>query len=217
MSRGGEPIAFFLLPNPYQEHALCECDESRVAKTLFSGLLYFVSLLISRYDNWVLKATWPWALPADLIRAYFGEKVALFFAFTAHYTPWLLPLALLGFVTQMQILQNGYDDAFLLFAFSACTSVWSIFMLESWKRKEWHHTVTWGMSNYATAESERPQFHGVLRPSLVDGEDVIYYPAWAKRRDFAWSSAVTLFLIVLNLVLQIFIFGFRKKDRLEKD
>ena len=27
------------------------------------------------YDNWVLKATWPWALPSDVIRAYFGEKV----------------------------------------------------------------------------------------------------------------------------------------------
>ena len=144
----------------------------------------------SVYANWVLKLTWPWALPADLIRSYFGEKVALFFAFTAHYTSWQLPLALLGFVTQMQIFQDGYDRAFLLFAFSACTSVWSIFMLESWKRKEWHHTVKWGMSDYHTAESERPEFEGVVRPSLVDGEDFLYYPAWSKvgccrRRELA--------------------------------
>ena len=27
------------------------------------------------YNNWVLKSTWPWALPVNLIRSYFGEKV----------------------------------------------------------------------------------------------------------------------------------------------
>jgi hypothetical protein len=71
------------------------------------------------YSNWILRSTWPWALPVNLIRAYFGEKVALFFSFAAHYTSWLLPLALIGFVAQMQVLQNGYDKSPLLLIFSA--------------------------------------------------------------------------------------------------
>ena len=157
----------------------------------------------------MLKLTWPWALPADLIRSYFGEKVALFFAFTAHYTSLQLPLALLGFVTQLQIFQNGYDRAFLLFAFSACTSVWSIFMLESWKRNEWVHTVQWGMSNFHVVEKQRPEFDGEVRASLVDGEDVLFYPSLEKSVTLLKSWAVTFLLIIINLAVQTVVFSFR--------
>lgn len=158
--------------------------------------------------NWVLKLTWPWALPADLIRSYFGEKVALFFAFTAHYTTWLLPLAILGFVTQLQIFQNGYDHAFLLFAFSFCTSVWSIFMLENWKRKEWVHTVRWGMSNFNVVEEQRPEFKGVIRASLSDGEDELFYDHLDKSVAQMKSWAVTLLVIAINSFLQFLVFTF---------
>ena len=142
----------------------------------------------------------------------------------------MLPLALLGFVTQLQILQNGYDSSGMLGIFSAAVSVWSIFMLEGWKRKEWHHTVTWGMSHFSVAETEvfilffmvvqvqrnmtifirylpiktqRPEFVGEVRPSLRDGTPETYYPEWSRRVNLARSSAASITFIVVNLVLQV--------------
>ncbi len=35
----------------------------------------------SLYVNWVAKSTWPWALPGNMLRAYFGEKVGCTFTF----------------------------------------------------------------------------------------------------------------------------------------
>jgi len=161
------------------------------------------------YNNWVIKSTWPWALPVNLIRSYFGEKVALFFSFTAHYTSWLLPLALLGFVTQLQIMQNGYNDATMLVVFAAAVSVWFIFMLESWKRKEWQHILVWGMSHFFTAESERPEFEGEIRPSLIDGTPTVYYSDFQRRINALKSFILTTSFIVVNLTLQIAIFAVR--------
>jgi len=158
------------------------------------------------YSNWILRSTWPWALPVNLIRSYFGEKVSLFFSFAAHYTSWLLPLALLGFVAQMQVFQNGYDKAPLLLIFSAAVSVWPIFMLESWKRKEAGHSVIWGMANFTTSEAERPEFFGETRPSLVDGTPELYYPDWKRKKNILKSVSLSIVFISINLIIQILVF-----------
>ena len=46
--------------------------------------------------------TWPWAQPDDAIRQYFGERIALFFAFTAHFTTWQLLLGIIGSLAQVR-------------------------------------------------------------------------------------------------------------------
>jgi Ca2+-binding EF-hand superfamily protein len=171
--------------------------------------LHDESLRETVYKNWVLRSTWPWALPSNLIRAYFGEKVALFFAFTAHYTTWLLPLAIVGFVTQLEILQGGYDRASMLVVFCTCVSLWSCFMLDAWKRKEWHHTMTWGMSRFFNTESQRPEFKGVSRPSVRDGLPELYYPEWTRRKQLLFSGVASAVFNVANIAVQVFIFSFK--------
>jgi len=171
--------------------------------------LHDESLQDTVYKNWVSRSTWPWALPSNLIRAYFGEKVALFFVFTAHYTTWLLPLALVGLITQLEIMVGGYDNAAMLAVFCTGTSVWSSLMLDAWKRKEWHHTMTWGMSRFFNSESQRPEFRGISRPSLRDGLPELYYPEWTRRKQHIFSGAVTTVVIVINLAIQVLIFTFK--------
>ena len=44
--------------------------------------------------------------PIDLIRNYFGEEIALYFAFTGYYNFWLVPFSLLGILVSIYGLKS---------------------------------------------------------------------------------------------------------------
>jgi hypothetical protein len=50
------------------------------------------------FNKWNRLMKFPWDQPIDDIRDYFGEKIALYFAFLGHYTYWLASAAFLGFL-----------------------------------------------------------------------------------------------------------------------
>ncbi|TDH15475.1 hypothetical protein EPR50_G00032050 [Perca flavescens] len=50
------------------------------------------------YSYWATWSSWRRYQPLDHIREYFGEKIALYFAWLGFYTGWLLPASLVGLV-----------------------------------------------------------------------------------------------------------------------
>ncbi|XP_037831804.1 anoctamin-7 isoform X2 [Kryptolebias marmoratus] len=48
------------------------------------------------YEYWAKWSCWRRYQPLDHIREYFGEKIALYFAWIGFYTGWLLPVSLVG-------------------------------------------------------------------------------------------------------------------------
>ncbi|CAM4556395.1 unnamed protein product [Leuciscus chuanchicus] len=50
------------------------------------------------HHYWARWACWRKYQPLDHIREYFGEKIALYFAWLGFYTGWLLPAAVVGFI-----------------------------------------------------------------------------------------------------------------------
>ncbi|KAF1393455.1 hypothetical protein PFLUV_G00015900, partial [Perca fluviatilis] len=50
------------------------------------------------YTYWATWSSWRHYQPLDHIREYFGEKIALYFAWLGFYTGWLLPASLVGLV-----------------------------------------------------------------------------------------------------------------------
>ncbi|XP_027001436.2 anoctamin-7 [Tachysurus fulvidraco] len=53
------------------------------------------------YEYWARWGCWKKYQPLDHIREYFGEKVALYFAWLGFYTGWLLPAAIVGFLVSL--------------------------------------------------------------------------------------------------------------------
>ena len=51
--------------------------------------------------------------PLDEIKVYFGEKVALYFAFIGFYTNWLIPFSIVGLVVMVYGLATYTDDTYV--------------------------------------------------------------------------------------------------------
>jgi len=56
--------------------------------------------------NW---RSFPWNLPINKIRGYFGEKITLYFAFVGHFTTQLIPPALLGLAPFVILALKGFS------------------------------------------------------------------------------------------------------------
>ena len=99
-------------------------------------------------------------LPAEEIKDYYGEQIALYFSFLGHYTRWLIPAGLLGFIFFMyanfffsfwrstfcfhvflvwryQLAVGGKPGAIVpgLEGFALAMCIWATAFLEGWKRK----------------------------------------------------------------------------------
>lgn len=103
-------------------------------------------------SNWFGWFVHPWSQPIDYVKDYFGEKIALYFEFVGHYTTWLLPLSLLGFIVTLSIVAEGailksftkgLDLGYFIPVFCLFVSFWAQFMLEYWKRKESTKSLEW--------------------------------------------------------------------------
>jgi len=169
----------------------------------------------------------PWHQPYDQIRDYFGEKIALYFAFLGHYTMWLFAAAFVGvplFLHQMaeidindpggslfapsSVLQdaNGnwyvqvWTDVPEVGIFAIFISLWGTFMLEFWKRKQARLALRWGTSSFEAMEVTRPEFNAThFVPDPVTGHAVPYY----STRTLLVKAAVALVCVFACLCIVI--------------
>lgn len=95
-------------------------------------------------------------LPLTDLKDYFGEKVALYFAFVDHFNRFLIIPALVGIPFQIAVwAMNDYNAPFLPF-YSLFMAISSVVMLEHWKRKEKTIALEWGMIGFEDNETDRP-------------------------------------------------------------
>ncbi|KAJ8611164.1 hypothetical protein CTAYLR_003599 [Chrysophaeum taylorii] len=158
---------------------------------------------------------WPWAQPLVEIRAYFGEKIALYFAWVGFYGYSLLIPAIAGFGCEMYLLLTGnsdesrgihVDQIFLGFFLVA----WAAYYKESWDVESRYAAAKWGTINFEEVEQDRPQFVGdpdqPRRLSPITNQNETYYPD-EKRTTMRCCSALVVFVlaaVLLLIVLLIF-------------
>jgi hypothetical protein len=152
----------------------------------------------------------PWSLPFEDMRQYFGEKIALYNVFIGHYSRWLLIPALIGLIFQLVVWGTLNFSSPVLPFYSLVVTVWSIYMLEFWKRQEAYSAMEWGMSEFEQEEPVRPEFKGLPIKSYINGRDMLYFPPEEYTDNMFNSSCVVgaYILLVLGVVASIYVLRF---------
>ncbi|KAG0027015.1 Anoctamin-7, partial [Podila clonocystis] len=162
--------------------------------------------------------------PLDLVNAYFGERIGVYFAWLGHYTQWLTIPAAVGtavFVfgiinaARLKKLDATPNALFAIFdnvltmPFALFMSIWSTVYIEFWKRANQYYAYRWNMIDYERVELPRTEFRATrVRFSAVTGKKELYYPMyWKALRILASSMAVFLAVcVVIGSVACLMIF-----------
>lgn len=191
----------------------------------------FTAIFPLSYQPTVSKLTaWLWRprdpIPVDLIRYYYGEQIAFYFAFMRHYLWWLLyvfPLATVVFAMQLYL---GSSDNVLLPVFAVTLAVWSTLVVESWKQVSNGLAFRWASEDYLEAESVRAEFvrhplstrragvhttNGfVFTGDLgLDVVEVPFIPPLNQGLRVGWTSAVTALLMASVAVCAVAILAYK--------
>jgi len=79
--------------------------------------------------DWYVWFNKPWFVPLHRVRAYFGEKVAMYFSFLGHYTQWLLAPSFIGVIVYVH--QRAADDVTVpeLPLFAIFIALWATYVV----------------------------------------------------------------------------------------
>jgi hypothetical protein len=137
------------------------------------------------------------------VRRHFGDKVALYFAFNAFYTLWLLPPSVVGaslWCASWALDESQYAQILPLFAMGMCA--WAAGFIKAWQRRANRLAMEWGTFNRNNVEVVRKEFYGEPRVSAITNETELHYPGWRRKLKHTVSLLVLLpqTLLIISLV-----------------
>jgi hypothetical protein len=135
--------------------------------------------------------------PLDEIRAYFGDHVALYFAWQGLYTRKLVMPAVLGILTMIGHVYGGVDKNPLTVLYSVFLALWSTLFLESWLRLENELKFQWGSEGFELREKPRTLFKGIIQKHELTGVERLVHKSMLRRAlVLAGTNALGLVIIV---------------------
>eukprot|EP01047_Picozoa_sp_COSAG01_P039957 COSAG01_NODE_3331_length_6243_cov_5.546061_3_plen_338_part_00 len=176
-------------------------DESGDRKVTANSLIDVFPLHVESERSWLQRNWGTWAFlcrcrwidekhqshfgwhyqPLDEIRDYFGDHVALYFAWMNLYIRWLQPAALMGVLTMIGHANGGIDQNPLTVMYSIFLALWSTLFLESWQRTENTLKFQWGSEGFELSEKPRPQFAGKFERHPLTGVENLVHASVPKR------------------------------------
>ena len=130
---------------------------------------------------------------SDRIHKYFGETIAMYFAFLGFYTMALIPPALIGGLSELARRTYGLDLDLIVF-FSIFNLVWATIFLEAWKRNCATLSYKWGTIRTEHFEEARPEYYGELSRNKVTDRLEPKYPKWKRVLKFYGVSIPVVIL-----------------------
>ncbi|CAG8516637.1 5146_t:CDS:10 [Ambispora leptoticha] len=164
------------------------------------------------FNNWIKSLK---RQPLSEIREYFGEKLAMYFAWLGLYTSWLFVASIFGIITIIygiidfettpDNVSNGvprvtklWDNAFTV-VFAFFMSIWATCFLESWKRYNAALAHDWGVTCFKKNEQSRPGFRGTvsIQSKVTNKKELVFPP----RKRFLYCFASIILIIVSILIV----------------
>lgn len=150
----------------------------------------------------------PLAQPLENIRDYFGEKLALHFAWLGFYTNYLtyvfaFSAAMVGIIFYRGYIDvvDGYD--WPNYSYQLIVVLWSETFQIAWQQENAAINVKWGTTHLTSSEKVRPQFQGAgpLQRSKVDNSKIAVFPEETRRMYQVNSYMVIALAQIANLGL----------------
>ena len=141
-----------------------------------------------------------WNQKVNEIRNYYGELVAFYFAFLAHYQKWLYPIAIVG--TFWYIIQTSAQKiavpgtGFIVII----ALIWANLMIEHWSRVENDLLFRWGLLRFRDTQLPRPSFSGIFIVSPVNGDLIETFESVVKYYSKIFFSVSTMLLCIAAVV-----------------
>ncbi|KAJ8611263.1 hypothetical protein CTAYLR_004169 [Chrysophaeum taylorii] len=158
----------------------------------------------------------PWSQPLMEIRGYFGEKIALYFAWLGFYGFSLLVPAVAGIACAVYdlVFQVG-DEAPGVHPEQIFLAVlvvsWTAYYKETWDIESQWCAIKWGTSDYSEVEADRPQFTGdpdkPLRLSPITNQMETHYPENKRSAAKLGSFCAVIGCVSVLVALVVFVFA----------
>lgn len=137
-------------------------------------------------------------LPLRRIQSYYGDSVAVYFAFLNYYERALVWLVLLGLLHWLLVgmwddnsFANSVDDNWMV---SLMHLAWAVYLLEGWRHKSMECAFEWGSLGMKTVEKPRMAFRGKMGRNPVTEEMEPQYPSWKRNLRIYLVSTPIVFL-----------------------
>ena len=145
----------------------------------------------------------PWQLvDADALRAYWGEKVAFYFAWQLFYLRALSVPAVFGLgVWARRPSEMSIDDDPYALLFSLVAIVWAIWFVHAWRREQAELAFRWGTYGAAAPPRLRPHFTGDEVTDPVSGRKRLSEPMWRRALRYVQSALVTAMCLTVPVAV----------------
>ncbi|KAI9351161.1 calcium-activated chloride channel-domain-containing protein [Zopfochytrium polystomum] len=158
--------------------------------------------------------------PIDLMRDYFGEKIALYFVYLQFYNHWLagssvfgVIVFIFGIVVTVVNDDNSATDWHHLFDnalspyFALLMALWSVLYLRYWQRRNSYFSIKWATHTFEASTIQRHAFEPAgKRLSPITGKIELHYPSYKRHiRQFISFLATLPFvgLVIATVLAQI--------------
>ena len=180
-------------------------DENSLFETLINYHIIkdHFPLHISDYSQKINMKMLSLRTPYNLARSYLNDDVALYFAWTYHYTKFILIPAVLSLIVFLLAKILSSKKAELLYMFYALgVTIWVQFFIIYWNRTESVLNVEWNNdSSEYEKEDKRKEFVGEIKRSIITGKYELRYSHKKKFINYLISSDITIIFILIALFI----------------
>eukprot|EP00606_Chrysophyceae_sp_TOSAG23-5_P000230 GSChrysophyteH2.ASY1.ANO1.782.1 assembled CDS len=152
----------------------------------------------------------PFSQPLADIRDYFGEKIALYFAWLGYYTCFLFVLSVFSMLLYVVMIDRGAMDLtdtsdWWAYFYFVIVIIWSEIFQNTWLRQNSAIQLKWGTNKLEGIGEDypRPQFQGTgpLVRSTINNAKIAVFPSETRAIRSLGSYCIIFLLIILNLCL----------------